>query len=78
MSVTIKKNRKGEITITAKGRKSGVDLRNFAFGLAGMEPPKDGRAHPDTLTDEAKLRRSQALDELGALDGELMREGNAQ
>lgn len=30
------------------------------------------RAHPDTLTDEAKLRRSQALDELGALDGELL------
>ena len=29
-------------------------------------------AHPDTLTDEAKLRRSQALDELGALDGELL------
>jgi len=29
-------------------------------------------AHPDTLTDEAKLRRSQALDELGALDGELI------
>jgi len=71
MSVTIKKNRKGEITITAKGRKSGVDLRNFAFGLAGMEPPKDGRVHP-TLTDEAKARRSKALDELGALDGELL------
>jgi hypothetical protein len=28
--------------------------------------------HPDTLTDEAKLRRSQALDELGALDGDLL------
>ena len=27
-------------------------------------------APPSTLTDEAKLRRSQALDELGALDGE--------
>lgn len=29
------------------------------------------RAHP-TLTDEAKLLRSKALDELGALDGELL------
>jgi hypothetical protein len=29
-------------------------------------------SHPGTLTDEAKLRRSQALDELGALDGELI------
>ena len=29
-------------------------------------------SHPDTLTDEAKARRSQALDELGALDGELL------
>lgn len=55
MSITIKKNRKGEITFTAKTRKSGVDLRNFVFALAGEEPPKDEMVHPDLpLTPPAK------------------------
>jgi plasmid replication initiation protein len=45
MSITIKKNRTGEITITAKSRKSGRDLRNFVFAMAGEEPPKD-EPHP--------------------------------
>lgn len=33
MTITIKQNRKGEITFTAKGRKSGVDLRKFVEGF---------------------------------------------
>lgn len=45
MSITIKQNRKGEITITAKSRKSGRDLRNLVFAMAGEEPPKDDAGH---------------------------------
>jgi len=44
---------------------TGEERAQFILNMNNVIP-----AHPDTLTDEAKLRRSQALDELGALDGE--------
>ena len=47
------------------------DFRNTAEVLEWIETLPDLRS-ASTLTDEAKLRRSQALDELGALDGELL------
>lgn len=66
-TMTISKTRKGFTTINIKAGK-GECLLKVVEALAAKS---DAPPHP-TLTNEAKARRSAALDELGALDGELL------
>ncbi|WP_018094743.1 hypothetical protein [Sinorhizobium meliloti] len=54
-SITVRRHRDGSITLTAKSRKAGIDLRNFVYALAGEQPPSDDETN-ETLADSGALR----------------------